>query len=92
MDRKRMALREAVAEEVRVLIARRRLNQTVLAGAIGMSQSALSRRLSTEKPFDLDELEALANYFDVPLSALIPQVAYPGSESMPGLLSSVLVG
>lgn len=50
-----MALREAVAEEVRVLIARRRLNQTVLAGAIGMSQSALSRRLSTEKPFDLDE-------------------------------------
>ena len=64
------ANREAVAEEVRALMGRRRVSGTRLAKALGMSQSALSRRLNGEHPFDIDELFAVAEHFGVAITAL----------------------
>lgn len=64
--------REAVAEEVRSLMGRRRVNQTRLAKALNMSQSALSRRLNGEQPFDTDDLFRIAEHFDVEVTRLFP--------------------
>lgn len=63
--------REAVASEVRALMGRRRISQTRLAKALGMSQSALSRRLTGVQPFDTDDLYKLAALFDVEVTALL---------------------
>jgi len=63
--------RQAVATEVRVLMARHRINQKQLAEAVGIKQPSLSRRLSGEIAFDIDELAAIARHFGVALSDLV---------------------
>jgi transcriptional regulator with XRE-family HTH domain len=69
------AFREAVAEEVRAAMARgrrgRRVSQTELAAYLEMGQSSLSRRLSGEYPFDVDELDRIAAYLNVPTTDLL---------------------
>jgi predicted transcriptional regulator len=57
--------REAIASEVRSLMGRRRVSQTALARLLGISQSALSRRLVGEQPFDTDELFVIARHLGV---------------------------
>jgi len=67
-------LKERVAEEIRVLAARHKgegVNQTVLASVIGVSQSQMSKRLLGKTPFTLNELEAIARYFDVDAAELL---------------------
>lgn len=66
--------REAVAEEVRVMMARKRLSQSALAERAGMSTSTLARRLSGESDFTLGELFRLAQAFGVSTNKLIPAV------------------
>jgi transcriptional regulator with XRE-family HTH domain len=41
------------------------MSQTALAKALGMSQAAMSDRLTGKTPFTLDELQALADTFGV---------------------------
>ena len=67
------ALRAAVAEEVRVLLTRRRLSGAKLADAIGRSQAYVWRRLSGETAFDLDDLERIAAILQVSVSELLPR-------------------
>lgn len=64
-------LREQVAEEVRALMARRRISGVQLAKRIGKSQTYVWRRLSGETPFDVDDLEALAGALGVPATAFL---------------------
>jgi transcriptional regulator with XRE-family HTH domain len=66
------ALRERVAEEVRALMGRRRTTGAQLARAIGVPQSSLSRKLTGRYPLDVDDLEAIAAYFEIPVASLIP--------------------
>lgn len=66
-----IAHREAVASEVRALMGRRRVSQTRLAGVLDMSQQSLSRRLTGEQPFNIDELFTLARYFNVEVTQLL---------------------
>lgn len=61
--------RDNVRRSIRILMADRRMNQTKLGKAAGLSQSKLSRRLSGE-PFDEVELEAVAQALGVPVAAL----------------------
>ena len=65
-------LRGAVAEAVRVEMARRRMSQRALAETTGLSQSYIGRRLVGEMPFTTDDLALISTALDVPLSALIP--------------------
>lgn len=75
-------LQNTVAEEIRVLITRNHTTQADVAAVLGMDAGTFSRRLRGHKSFDLDELEALANYFDVPITALIaPQDKGWGMDS-----------
>lgn len=73
--------RLAVAEEVLGLMGRRRVSQTALARHLGMSQPALSKRLNAVQTFSLDELLAIAAYFDVEVTALFNGVGQGESPS-----------
>lgn len=78
-------LREVVSEEIRALLARRRMNGVQLALRIGRSQSYVSRRLTGETAFDTDDLERIAEVLGVNVNSLFPppdqankvRVAYP---------------
>lgn len=64
-------LREKIAEAVRVEMARARVSQRVLAERTGLSQSAISRRMTGETAFDLDDLEKMAAALGIPTSTLM---------------------
>ena len=68
-------LRERVAEEVRVLLARKRLSATQLAKRMGVSQAYMWRRLSGETAFDLDDLERIGALLGVEPAELLPRPA-----------------
>lgn len=66
-------LRLSVAEEVRALLARRRVSGVKLAETMGRSQAYISRRLNGETAFDLDDLAHIAAVLQVPVSDLLPR-------------------
>lgn len=65
-------LREHVAEELRVLLARKRISATELARRTGIKQSTLSRRMTGETAFDMDDLETIADALGVDVHDLLP--------------------
>jgi transcriptional regulator with XRE-family HTH domain len=81
-------LRERTAEEIRVLLARRRISAAELARRTGMKQSTLARRMTGETAFDLDDLELIAEVLGVTVFDLLPkpvgqlaQITAGGGES-----------
>ncbi len=66
---------QRVAQEVRANMARRGRTQSDIATALGISQTAISRRLSGSVPWDVNELELVATALDVPLADLLPSEA-----------------
>lgn len=69
---KTRSLRDQVAEEIRVTLARRRLSATELARRMGVSQSYLARRMTGAQPFDLDDLDRIADALGVSVRQLLP--------------------
>lgn len=63
-----------VAENVRVELGRRNLAKTTLVPVLGVSYTAVQRRLTGELPMDIVELDALAAFFSVPLTTLLAGV------------------
>lgn len=59
-----------IGSRVRGLMAEKRVTQEQAAAALGLSQVAVSRRLSGSVPFDVNELKAVADLLDEPLSSL----------------------
>jgi transcriptional regulator with XRE-family HTH domain len=59
-----------VVEEIRALMGRRRVSQKQLGEALGLAQPTMSKRMNGKIPFDLDELDAIAEFFDVPITDL----------------------
>lgn len=68
-------LREHAAEEIRVILARRRMSAAELARRTGIKQSTMSRRMTGETAFDLDDLEAIAEVLGIAVGDLLPQSA-----------------
>ncbi len=66
---------ERVADAVRAECARRRITQHDLAESLGLSQMAVSRRLSGTVAFDVNELYAVAALLDVSVPTLIGDAA-----------------
>lgn len=64
----------------------RRVPQAKLAADLKMAQASLSRRLTGEVPFDIDELASIARYFGVSLGSLLGDAATIRAEGR--LLSS----
>lgn len=63
-------LRQAVAEEIRVILARKRMSAAELARRTGIKTSTMGRRLTGETAFDLDDLEVIAREFGVTVADL----------------------
>lgn len=67
---------ERVAAEVRAYLARERRTQRELAEHLGLSQQAVSRRLTGAQAFNINELHAVADYLGIDMTRLIaPQPA-----------------
>lgn len=65
--------REQVAEEIRALLARRKLSASELARKMGVSQPYLSRRLTGDVAIDVDDLQTIARLLGVGMSDLLPR-------------------
>jgi len=79
-------LNERVAEEIRVLLARRNITASELARRIGMTQRSMSRRITGEKAIDVDDLGRIAEALDVPIADLLPQ-GVSRKSNLPSLTS-----
>lgn len=66
-------LSAAVAEEVRIMLIRKKMKQTDLATKLGVNEMWLSRRLRGVQPLDLNDLAAIAEALDVPVADLLPR-------------------
>lgn len=64
-------LRDRVATEVRANMARARMTQTDLAVVLGLTQSAVSKRLRGKIAFSVDELELVADALGVDPATLL---------------------
>jgi transcriptional regulator with XRE-family HTH domain len=80
---RRGRLREFVAEEIRVLLARQRISAAELARRTGIKQSTISRRMTGETAFDMDDLEVIARALGVQVQDLLPARTAAGEESEP---------
>jgi transcriptional regulator with XRE-family HTH domain len=65
-------LSDLVAEEIRVVMARRKLSARGLADLLGVSPSWVSYRLNSKQVIDLNELERIATALNVPFHSLLP--------------------
>lgn len=61
-------------DRVRSALALRRLTQEQAGEQIGLTQKAMSRRLTGEVQFSAAELEQLAQLLDVPVASFFGQV------------------
>lgn len=65
-------LSEMVAEEIRALMARRKVSGRELAGQLGVSPSWISYRLSGKQPIDVNDLLRIANALGAGVHELLP--------------------
>lgn len=66
---------QRVADKIRAAMSSAGVSQTTLASALSMSQASVSRRLTGEVPFDVNELEVVARALGVTASSLVEAVA-----------------
>lgn len=64
---------EYAATEIRVWMARRRMNQALLGEAIGHDQTWVSKRLGGRTAISLDDLAVIANALGVDPVLLLPR-------------------
>jgi transcriptional regulator with XRE-family HTH domain len=64
-----------VSTEIRVLLARHGRTQADLADYLGLSAFAVSRRMTGAITWDVDELQQVADYFQVGVRDLLPTPA-----------------
>lgn len=65
-------LADTVAREVRAEMGRQRVAGSALAKHLGVSDMYISRRLNGDVPFDLADLEKVADALSVPVTAFLP--------------------
>ena len=65
-------LSQLVAEEIRVVMTRKRVSGRDLATRLGVSPSWISYRLSGKQPIDLNDLSLIANALEVGVHELLP--------------------
>jgi transcriptional regulator with XRE-family HTH domain len=80
-------LTQRVAAEVRVRLARLNISAAELARRTGLKQPYLSRRMTCEVAFDLDDLQLIANALHVQVVDLLPQPARQDGRGQTGQVS-----
>ncbi|WP_334153039.1 helix-turn-helix domain-containing protein [Microbacterium sp.] len=66
-----------VGERVMMLMFRARTTQTSLGKSIGMTQTALSKKIHGERKWTLDDLHAVASALNVSVATLISETETP---------------
>jgi transcriptional regulator with XRE-family HTH domain len=82
-------LNERAAAQIRALMAARKRTSGELATALGLSQSAASRRMHGDGTFTLDEIQATADWLEVPITDIItpvPGISYVPTAQIPSWL------
>lgn len=69
------SLSTQVAANVRAEMARQRKRQADLGEVLGLTQGAVSKRMSGTVALDVDEVGKIARFLGVPVSALIEDAA-----------------
>lgn len=72
-----LVTRRRIAAEVRAELARQRMSVSEAARRLGWGQSVLQRRIVAERPFEAEELAAIASLLDVPV-----QVFFEGTSNV----------
>jgi transcriptional regulator with XRE-family HTH domain len=67
-----------VAEEIRALLARRRISGRQLANQLGVSPTWVSNRLTGAQTIDLNDLESMARILGVDVPDLLPRPVRSG--------------
>lgn len=67
------SLTELVAEEIRALLARRRIRQSQLARALGVSEQWVSVRLMGKQEIGFNEAQRIADFLEVDVMDFMPQ-------------------
>src|SRR5690554_4433352 len=70
------SLSERVAEEIRAMLARRRVSGRELARRLGVSSPWVSNRLTGHLEIGLDELQRIADALEVEVADLLPRPVY----------------
>lgn len=80
-----MTVQERVSTNVRVLCAVRRRDIPEVARAIGIARATIYQKLKGQRGWHLEDVEALASYFGVPISALLedPRARFPTVSELP---------
>lgn len=65
--------REAIAEEIRVMLARRKMNASELARRMGVTQPYISRRLTGDIALDVDDLVRIAAVLGMEIAEFFPR-------------------
>lgn len=65
---------QVIVENVRAELARRRLTQEQVGVEIGLTQKAMSRRLTGEVEFSGSELQKLAEFLGTPVATLYGEI------------------
>jgi transcriptional regulator with XRE-family HTH domain len=76
-------LNERAAAQIRALMAARRKTSAELGDALGISQSAASRRMLGDGTFTLNQIQATAEWLGVPITDII--IPVPGINYSPAL-------
>jgi transcriptional regulator with XRE-family HTH domain len=79
------SLSERVAEEIRVVMLRRRITGAQLAARLNVSPAWVSYRLSGKQAIDLNDLDSIARILDVSVQALLPNGPGPNSPNNSGV-------
>lgn len=79
-----------VAEEIRALMARRRISGRQLATQLGVSPSWISYRLTGAQPFDVNDLHLIAVALGVGVHDLLPppEIAAKAAENREVIVSN----
>lgn len=81
MDEQSTTTTEGVNAEIRAHMARRRVRQSDLADALGIHQSSVSERMTGKVSWNIDELDRIAGFLDLPITALFPASDLGKTES-----------
>lgn len=71
---------QRVAATVRAELARRRIQQTEVAARLGIVQASVSRRLTGDTPWDINELAEVADLIGVRVADLVADADVPAAH------------
>lgn len=77
-EKERLAFQNGICENIAANLVHIHINRGELAEKCGIPKSTLSYRMSNPGTFRIDELQAIANVFNITFGQLCERVVYRG--------------